>query len=514
MSASCGGRSDLLTEEDGVAVLTGGTGAAGGQPGVTGGVGGPVGAGGVSGGGGGVGGTLVAGTGAYAGGGIGGSPGGPCFSGSFDRNYPDGSQNCVPWSDCLPGERVVGWPTAEWDRECAVCEEGYTVTYNATYCEAWRACTIGEKVGEPGSPTSDVSCIDAEVFPIHRPVMGGALVAAAATASAVYLGVADGPYGASELVRYTLDGTLKTSAVSPPGTTIDALGAQGASLFIAGTRGDPLSFGSQRIPYLTKLDETGSPLWTLDLEPDGYGFSARVTSSGSELSVAWLRREVVCEPYPQDPDYQTCSPIGDLVFVVGRYDFDGALLLRKEHPLGFSPPAISDVEVTSDGRLFLNFSQLGTIVYELDPDLELVHEFSTQDLGGYSPVLAKNPAGQVFVLGSWAGYGNDPSWGAFVGVFGGVGEYSVTASLVGYYDWFFDLGVTADGFYLGGHLDSSSDAVFVKLDPNGALVAREVVGGTDFETVSRLAVAPDGSVFAAGSSYSATSQVFVTPWPE
>ncbi len=83
-----------------------------------------------------------------------GTSGSECASGTFA-----GDSDCVPWTECVPGERVSAEGTATADRACQPCTaETFSAATNAAACTAWTSCVPGEHVSAEGTAFADRSC--------------------------------------------------------------------------------------------------------------------------------------------------------------------------------------------------------------------------------------------------------------------------------------------------------------------------------------------------------------------
>jgi hypothetical protein len=81
-----------------------------------------------------------------------------CPEGSWDDDG-NAATECVPWTDCVPGQSVFTAGSSLIDRTCVSCpSSAFSVTANARQCALWTACEAGSFVSFPGSSLSDRMC--------------------------------------------------------------------------------------------------------------------------------------------------------------------------------------------------------------------------------------------------------------------------------------------------------------------------------------------------------------------
>lgn len=82
-----------------------------------------------------------------------------CAEGSWDSDA-DPSTQCVPWTECAPGQYVEHPGTALEDQRCAPCAVGsFSADSNASECQRFTACAAGSFVQVTGSARNDQVCM-------------------------------------------------------------------------------------------------------------------------------------------------------------------------------------------------------------------------------------------------------------------------------------------------------------------------------------------------------------------
>jgi hypothetical protein len=81
-----------------------------------------------------------------------------CAAGTWDHDASSATA-CVPWTDCVPGQRVSSTGSATVDRACEACAAGrFGDQPNAMLCAEWRTCPAGSYVSTLGTAVSDRQC--------------------------------------------------------------------------------------------------------------------------------------------------------------------------------------------------------------------------------------------------------------------------------------------------------------------------------------------------------------------
>ncbi len=81
-----------------------------------------------------------------------------CPEGTWDDDTSAATE-CLPWTACIPGQKVGSSGSALTDRACLSCASGsFSVVSNAPTCAPWTTCEPGSRVSSAGSTISDRAC--------------------------------------------------------------------------------------------------------------------------------------------------------------------------------------------------------------------------------------------------------------------------------------------------------------------------------------------------------------------
>ena len=67
-------------------------------------------------------------------------------------------QSCTPFTTCQAGKSILFSGNRTTDRDCGICEDGYTDATNQQICRPYKTCRPGNLILVPGGPSHDRQC--------------------------------------------------------------------------------------------------------------------------------------------------------------------------------------------------------------------------------------------------------------------------------------------------------------------------------------------------------------------
>lgn len=460
---------------------------------------------------------------APGGGGSGGTFGGSfCVGQTFDADPTEGL-DCKPWTVCEAGSRQLQSPDHARDRICEECPDGtFTEWVNKWTCEEWSLCSLGEVDAEPLTNKKDRSCRPGDTFPRVEGALGKLVV----TEEGLYAPHSPTYSGELNLIYSTLEGT-STSTLLVEGTEEGvASGASssdiahlGDAVYIAGSKWklDAAGENTTYSGFLIKADAEGQVVWEKSIGESGDRPSdLLIATAGANISIIELtgpeqnpldlptENEVVLRTYDEDGELvdttiiEESSTMGSLSFYErGENQHHYLVLVRGVEP---TPALCAELESSYDYDFsyYCDFGMgLGrSALLELDETGALVAEYPLGYLGPESvKALELDAAGTVFVFTE--GY-------ALHRLEEGGSELLTTR-------WEREelldvLAVTADALLFAGRDDDRS-ALFTMAKTGPPILTRDILPDYNPAYFTSIEVAPDGTVFVAGSD-------FIIPWPK
>jgi len=249
-----------------------------------------------------------------------------CEAGTWDHDH-NAATGCVPWTRCLPGQRVESFGSAIADRTCVACAQGlFSSQENAPACSAWSVCGAGFAELSSGTATRDRVCVE---FP--RALQFGSVDADDATAVA-----------------------------------IDASDNVLMSGYVGGALAGQTSAGLGDA-FVRKFDASGNVVWThqFGTSAGDYAHGLAVDGSGNVLVVGYTGGSL--------PGQSITSAGGDDAFV-RKYNSDGVEVWTRQFGTG-SGDIASSVAADAAGQVWVAGTTAGSFVTPEPANSDFNHAF-------------------------------------------------------------------------------------------------------------------------------------------
>ncbi|HTQ07578.1 MAG TPA: SBBP repeat-containing protein [Polyangiaceae bacterium] len=437
-----------------------------------------------------------------------------CGSGTFSTS--SNSSSCTGWASCSAGQFVSTAGTATNDRACTACGSGtFSANSNQTSCGAWTTCNAGSYVSTAGTKTSDRVCgacgsgtytsssnlTSCSPWDICTWAQSGTVQAGTSTSDAV-CGAANSAYRS-----YGTDAIYEF---------FYALGRDSNGNVYAGgeTNGDTFGTNLGGVDAtLVKIDANGNTAWTQQFGTDGNDdvFGIATDASGNVYVSGSTAGSLGAASQGDDDIY------------VRKYSTAGAIIWTKQFGSSGNDGG-TGIAVDGAGNVVVTGETYGSVVnssggedvvvrkYDSNGNSLWTDQFGTaNDEQGRS--VGFDSANNVYVVGYTTGSLGGTNAGSndiFVRKYNANGVVQWTKQFgTSSDDWAERVAVDANGnTYVGGEtvgaLASTNaggwDGFILKLNSSGVLQWSRQFGTSAFEEVEGLALAPDGSIYAAGDT--------------